>query len=47
MGFVDSNAFGFLRSLVLEDVLLGWVPEARIVDWRDAKLLGNARDPRW
>ena len=45
MCFVDTGALGLLRSLVLPDVLLGRVPEARIVDGRYAELLCDAGDP--
>jgi hypothetical protein len=43
--FVDTRALGLCWALVLPDVLLGWVPEARIVDGGDAELLGDSGDP--
>jgi hypothetical protein len=45
VGFVDAGTLGLRRSLVLPDVLLGRVPEARIVDGRGVQLLGNAGNP--
>jgi hypothetical protein len=45
VGFVDAGALGLCGALVLEDVLVGRVPEAGIVDGRDAEVLGNAGDP--
>jgi hypothetical protein len=45
--FVDTGALGLRWSLVLPYVLVGRVPEARIVDGRDTELLGYAGDPGW
>jgi hypothetical protein len=47
VGFVDTGALGLRRSLVLPDVLLRGIPEARIVDGGDAELLGDTGDPGW
>jgi hypothetical protein len=45
VGFVDTGTLGLRRALVLPDVLLGRVPEARIVDGGNVELLGDAGDP--
>jgi hypothetical protein len=45
VGFVDAGALGLRRPLVLPDVLLGRIPEARIVDGGNVELLGDAGDP--
>jgi len=47
VGFVDSSALGLRRPLVLPDVLLGRVPEARIVYGGDIEVLGHSGDPGW
>jgi hypothetical protein len=47
MGFVDAGALGLRRSLVLEDVLVRRIPEARIVDGGDVEVLRDAGDPGW
>jgi len=45
VGFVDTGALRLRRPLVLPDVLVRWVPEARIVDGRDAEVLSDSLDP--
>lgn len=45
MGLVDAGARGLRWALVLPDVLLRRIPEARIVYGRDVELLCDASDP--
>lgn len=47
VSLVDTGALRLRRSLVLENILLWGVPEAGIVDGRNAELLGHAGDPGW
>jgi len=45
MSLVDTSTSGLCRSLVLEDVFLGWVPESGVIDRRHIEVLSNACDP--
>lgn len=47
MGFVDAQALGLLRPLMLEGVPCcgGWVPESGVVGRRDGQVLGHVLDP--
>lgn len=47
MGLVDPSALRLGRSRILEDIslLFGRIPEASVVDWRDAEFLGNSSYP--
>jgi hypothetical protein len=45
VGFVDTGTLGLRWPLVLPDVFLGRIPEARIVDGGNVELLGDAGDP--
>lgn len=47
MRFIDLEATGLVRSVVLPLVLGRWVPEDGIVRGRDTQVLGNALDPGW
>jgi hypothetical protein len=45
VGLVDAGALGLRGALVLENVLVGRVPETGIVDGGDIEVLGDAGDP--
>jgi hypothetical protein len=45
VGLVDAGALGLRGALVLENVLVGRVPEPGIVDGGDIEVLGDAGDP--
>jgi hypothetical protein len=45
VGLVNAGALGLRGALVLENVLVGRVPETGIVDGGDTEVLGDAGDP--
>jgi hypothetical protein len=47
VSFIDSRALGLGRPLVLPHVFMWGVPEACIVDGRDAEVLSDSGDPGW
>jgi hypothetical protein len=47
MGFVDPDAERLWRRFILEDILLGWVPEPGIIYRGEGEVLCYSRDPGW